>query len=209
MAIIVAPTTLSMGDQCKLSQRRYDVLNRSDVTGSAQARIYGFPRWKMTLICNEVLTLAEGALWESIILKLRGGINHLQVFDYFKQLPQGTFRDTATLASGVAAGVSTITLAGGAPNAGKTLLMGDWVQIGSGLGSQQLVKVVDDAVANGTGGISINIEPPTRLAFATGAPILLQRATTFYKAVSVPEWAYNYGGQAQEGFALDLLEQWV
>ena len=208
MAIIVAPLNLSLGDQCKISQRRYDTVTRSEVTGAAQARIYGFPRWKMTLICNEILTLDEGALWESIILKLRGGINHLQVFDYFKQLPLGTFRDPCTVKNSVAAGVSTIVLAGGAGNANKTLAQGDWVQLGSSLGAQQLVKVVDPASANGSGDITINIEPPTRIAFSAGASVTLQRATTFYKAVSTPEWEYNYGGQAQQGFALDLLEQW-
>lgn len=208
MGIIVAPSNLSLGDQCKISQRRYETITRSDVTGAAQARIYGFPRWKLTIICNELLTLDEGALWESIILKLRGGVNHLQAYDYFKQLPMGTFRDPCTVKNTVAAGVTSIVLAGGAGNAGKTLNMGDWVQLGSGLGTQQLVKVVDPATANGSGDITINIEPQTRIGFTAGTSVTLTRATTFYKATSIPEWAYNHGGQAQEGFALDLLEQW-
>lgn len=210
MAIIVPPLTLPLGDQCKLSQVRYDIVNRSEVTGAAQARIFGFPRWKMTLLCNEVCTLDEGAIWESVILKLRGGINHLQGWDYFKQLPLGTIRSGAvTVKTTVAAGVSTgIVLAAGAANAGKTFNQGDWLQFGAGLGTSQLVKIVDPATANGAGDVTVNIEPPTRIQFASATVVTINRASTYFKATSIPEWSYNYGGQAQEGFALDLLEQW-
>lgn len=209
MAIIVSPTNLAMGDQCKISQRRYDAANTSDVTGSSQARIYGLPRWKMTLVCNEICSLDEGALWESIILKLRGRINHLQCFDYMKPLPRGTIQSgVVTVKTAIAKGDTTFVLAAGAGNAGKTFERADWLQFASGLGTSQLFKTVDPATANGLGDITINVEPPSRLAFAAGTVVTYIRPVTYYKGVSVPEWSYNYGGQTQEGFALDLLEQW-
>ena len=93
---------------------------------------------------------------------------------------------------------------------GATLLPGDWLQLGSGVGTSQLVKVVAAAQANDAARMDVTVEPPLRTAFAGGTVVTLDRPVAYYKQTSVPQWSYKAGARLKEGgFALDLLESWA
>jgi hypothetical protein len=209
MSIITMPAGLdrSIGSFA-VSQARYDMLEASDITGAVAARLLGPPRWRIAMGSVQALLFEDAALWESMLLRLRGGVNHLAAYDPVRTQPQGTMRGTLVLAGSHAAGLTTINISGGGSQAGKTLLQGDWLQLGTGLGTSQLVKVVVDGLANGSGDISAEVEPPLRLPLSGGAPVTWFKPLGYYKQLSQPGWNYS-DWRLTGGFSADLLEAWT
>jgi hypothetical protein len=207
MSVIAMPTTLRIG-AVGIGQARYDLVEMSDASGSQASRLFGPPRWRLSLTSPPSLTLAQAAVWEALLLQLRGGINHLSAWDPVRVQPAGTMRGTLTLSGSHAAGATSITVTGGGSQALTTLKAGDWLQIGVGIGTSQLVKVMADSVANGSGVITgMAIEPPLRIAFSTATAVAWDRPIAYYKQGGTPQWAYG-AGRTQTGFAIDALESW-
>lgn len=210
MAIITWPSGLALPAECGISQARYDMAESSDSTGHRADRLLGPPRWRMSLRSIDAFTLADAGVYEAMLLKLRGAVNHLAMFDPVRQAPQGTMRGTLTIDGSHAAGAVAVNLAGGAGEAGKTLLAGDWLQIGTGLGTSQLVKVVTGGTADGSGDIAVTVEPPLRLAFSNGTAVAWDKPLAYYKQLGAPQWSYRPALRfKQSGFAIDLLEVWT
>ena len=206
MAIITLPAGLRI-QSCTIGQTRHDILELSEATGHQAARTFGPARWRMAITSPQAMRQADAVVWESLLLRLRGGINHLAIGDPVRKVPRGTMRGTLTLSGTHTAGLTTLTITGGAGQANTTLLAGDWLQIGSGL-TGQLVKVVTDATANGSGVISAVVEPPLRIQYATSTAVTWNTPIAHFRATSSPQWAYSPGLVAG-GFALDLLESWT
>jgi hypothetical protein len=110
MSVITWPSTLRVPAECTISQARYDMLESSDATGHQAARLFGPPRWRMGLRSIDAFTLAEAGQWEALLLKLRGGVNHLAVYDPVRTEPQGTLRGAPVLNATAAAGASSLVL---------------------------------------------------------------------------------------------------
>ena len=379
MAVITWPATLRAPAEWTLSQARYDMLENSDATGHQAARLLGPARWRVALRCGDAFTLQQAGVYESMLLRLRGGVNHLQLHDPVRAAPQGTLRGAPVLSATAVAGATslslarctslqqmlltpffevdtdangmaddwdvydsgtagTVTVGPGAPNGGAraqritataldimetsqagvtqlvpgivagqtyalsvdelsatatsinctmiwlntsnaqvgvtyatfsssisgytrrqvsgtapagatqvrvyltmhsnaapgfaavdfdnaqleiggaytalaampTLLAGDWLQLGSGLGTSQLVKVVADVQASNNSRMTVTIEPPLRIQYASNTAVTWDRPTTYFKQLGSPQWSYRPGRrQKQSGFALDLLESWT
>lgn len=199
MAIITLPSGIKFAAGSGAGMRTYGMQTQSDATGAMQTRTFGPSRWSLKLISPEEMSLQEAALWESVVIRLRGRVNHLAAYDPGKVAPLGTRRGTLTLSAAAAAGATTIQVSGTG-----TLLAGDWLQIGTGLGSSQLVKVAVD-----TSTAAVTIEPPLRMAFALNAAVTWDKPLGYYKLASeMGLWTYG-AGSLQGGFALDLLEQFA
>lgn len=210
MAVLTWPASLAMPAECSISQARYDMAESSDATGHRADRLFGPPRWRMSLRSADAFTLAQAGVYEALLLQLRGSVNHLAMFDPVRQAPQGTLRGTLALVGSHAAGAVVLNIAGGAGEAGKTLAPGDWLQVGTGLGTSQLVKVVIGGTADGSGDISVTVEPPLRTSFSTSTAVAWDKPVAYYKQLSTPQWSYRPGLRyKQSGFALDLLEAWT
>jgi hypothetical protein len=207
VSIVTLPAGLPFGAGCGAGQRRYDLHTASDATGAGQARSFGPPRWTLSLISPDKLRPAEAALWEQVLVNLRGRLNHLAAHDPGKPAPVGTARGAMTLSAAAAIGATTLAVQGA--GASTTLLAGDWLQLGAGLGTSQLVKVAANATATVGGAFAaLAIEPPLRLAFGIGVAVTWDKPVSYYKLASTPGlWTYGTNG-LQGGFALDLLEQW-
>lgn len=204
MSVITIPAGLDVSE-CSIGQARYDLLESSDSTGSDAARLLGPPRWKMRLAGKQAYRMADAGVWEALLLQLRGRVNHLAAHDPVRTVPQGTMRGSMTLNGNHAAGVAVLSITATPLQAAKTLLRGDWLQLGTGLGTSQLVKVVADAVSNGSGFISVTVEPPLRRAFVNGVAIAWDKPVAYYKQTSEPSWTYRPPSRVG-GFAIDLLE---
>ena len=207
MSVISFPTGLRVGG-FSIGQARYDLSEMSDSTGSMSSRLFRPPRWKLGLSSTDGLTVAQASIWEALVLQLRGGVNHLTVHDVGRPAPLGTMRGTMTLNGNHSAGAVSVSVTAGAGQASKTLLAGDCLQIGSGLGTSQLVKIMAAATSNGSGVIALTVEPPLRIAFTTGAAITWDKPVAYYRQLSTPQWAYQ-PGRTMGGFAIDLLESWA
>ena len=229
MAIINMPAALVVG-QASFGQARYDLVEQSDSTGAQAARLLGPPRWALSLQSLPVQTFAQAALWEAMVYGLRGRVNHLAAFDPGRTAPAGTLRGSPVLSAIAPAGATAVTLVGGTNG---TLLAGDLLQIGTGLGTSQTVKLVADATSNpasfvaftwdnagpftwtngGTftwgdsGTIAITFEPPLRQQYVQSSLVAWDRPLIYCKAQAANSGgSYTPGYLGQGGYSLDLLE---
>lgn len=206
MATFDLPANIPFGVGSGMGQARYDLAGTSEVTGTTQTRPMAPPRWTLSLVQPPAMTPVVAGRWKALAAALRGSINHVAAWDVGHPAPAGTMRGTPTLNAGVAVGATSLVLSTGQP--GATLLQGDKIQVGAGLGTSQLVMVLLDAVANGSGVLAVTIEPPLRLGFASGTAVAWNRPRAYFKQTA-PRTSWSYGpGGVVTGMSIDLLEAW-
>lgn len=205
MAILTIPSGLLVRT-FNFGQARFDLEFSNGDTGVSQTRLGAPPRWTAAIVGPQWLTAAEAAIWRDLILRLQGRVNQLAVYDYDHQAPAGTMRGTLTLASSVAAGATSISVTGGAGQAGTTLLAGDWIGIGSG-STRQLVNVAANATANGSGVIALTLSQPSRWAQSSGSGVTWDKPTALFRQRSSSN-SWSREGSVRTGFSLDLIESW-
>lgn len=206
MAIITIPTTLALGAGCEIGEVRSDSIDGSDASQIEQARVHGPPRWTMMLTSPPNTFGAGAEQWASLRTRLLGSINVLAAPPVPRVEPRGTMRGTMTLQSAAAAGASSMTIMSVGQGA-ATLLDGDWLQVGTGLGTSQLVRVNADAVAT-TGVITVTFDHVLRTAYPAGTAVTWSRPVGYWRrADTETRWSYTnrrIGG----GQTMDLVEVW-
>lgn len=233
MAIISLPSSFRPVG-FSFGQQRYDTMERSDSTGAEAARLLAPPRWTCGVQSADHMTLSEAGTWEAWCLKLRGGVNVAAIYDPVRREPEGTMRGSPRLAAALVAGATSATLIGGYALTAvpQTLKAGDQLQISTGVGTSQLVKIVADATGTGTGQtanwtdglgnaatwsgsavwfdggvIAVTFEPPLRIAFAQDTSLTWDRPVAYYRMRGSPKWQYSTSAYRREGgFAADFLE---
>lgn len=224
MAIVTMPSDLPVG-AFTWAQVRYDLAEVSDATGDAAVRLLGPPRWRISMSSTRE-KLGNGAKWEAMLLQLRGRVNTLAAYDPLRAAPQGTLRGAPFLRDDVPVGATSCVLA----DAVGTLLSGDLLQIGAGLGTSQLVKLTADAASsiltagspswvngssqvvgwvNGSsqavawangGQMTVNFEAPLRRAYQAGTAVSWNRPIAYFKATN-PNAGWSY--RAGGGLSVD------
>lgn len=204
MAVITLPAIRIM--RLEWGQHRADLEFSNGDSGASQSRVLAPPRWLASLNCPDGMNQADAALWRNLILQLKGRVNQLALYDLGNPAPRGTMRGTLTLNTAAAAGDLTLSVTGGAGQAGTTLLAGDWVGVGSGA-TRQLVSVDTDATANGSGVVSISIAQPMRYAQAGASGVAWDKPTALFRQTSTDSrWAHERA--IRSGYSLDLMESW-
>jgi hypothetical protein len=135
----------------------------SDLNGSVQTVELPGARITCTLRLPP-LERADAAQIEAFIAKLRGQANRAQIPLFGRRAPRGTWAGTPRVNN--EAGSPTLSQTGTSLvcdgfSASATIKAGDWFNIGSG---GQLVMVTDDATANGSGQVTLSVQPPIRTA---------------------------------------------
>lgn len=205
MAIFQLPATLLLS-RLVMGQKRYDLSFENAESGATSTRITSPPRWTMSFTSAQEMDTLQASEWEALVLRLRGRVNHLEAWDVGKPVPLGTLRGDIVTVGSHPKGATQIQMQSPG-QAQKTLVPGDWLQLGSGLGTSQLVKVVDPAVSDMEGNLTVTVEPPLRLAFPSGTAVTWDRPTAFYKNTQdATSWTYERA--IQGGFSFDGLEQW-
>lgn len=207
MSVVTVDQNLLMGS-FSLSPQRFDFENVSDQTGYAESVLFGHPRWRVSLTASNDLSLEQGGQWEKLSLKMKGKANHLALYDPVRRAPEGTARGTMTVYTTAAAGATSMTIDAGSGQAGKTLKIGDWLQIGSGLGTSQTVKVTDDVTLDINGRGTVNFEFYLRQEAVSSTPVYWDHPIIYYKMLSTPTWSYQTNSRLQNGFNFDLMEAW-
>ena len=209
MAVITLPATLKLGARGGMGQRRFDLLSQSEASGTQQTRLLGPPRWTLQLVQPQVLTLTEAGAWTALLMQLRGRVNVLAAWEPTRAAPQGTARGTLVLNAAAAIGAGPVTplsVGGCSPTTG-TFKAGDLLQVGTGLGTSQLVMVLADAAAV-AGVATLYTEPPLRTAFAVSTPVAWDKPLAHYRLqADASTWTYAPGSLVS-GMVLDLLEVW-
>ena len=175
--------------------------------GGSQVVINGPPRWTCSLASNDLLDLDEAAAWRAFLLSLKGRVNFLAVYDLLNPQPRGTLRGTPTVAITAPAGAETLTIFAGSVQAGKTLRLGDWIGVNQGGSNRQLLHVQADAAVDGSGYITVSVQPNLRIAASVGSAVIWDKPTCLMRR-SDQETSWTSSGAVQGDFALELVERW-
>lgn len=184
-------------------QRRFELTSRSPF--GAQALEMGAPLWTVDFSVKP-LTEAEAGPWKATLLRLAGQLNQFELWDVRRPVPLGTMRGSMTLAVGASAGATALSVTAGAGQAGTTLLAGDLLQLGSGA-TQQVVMVMADATANGSGTISLTVQPPLRTSHSNGAAVTWEKPKALFRRED-SDSSWSYVPKVAEGFGMTLVEDW-
>ena len=136
--------------------------------------------------------VAREAFWNKV-----GSSNTVRVWHPKWPLPRGTMRGSPKLNANAAKGASSLTIL---TTAGATLLSSDCLGIGD-----QLVQVMGDATANGSGVLTVSIIPKLRKAYALNSPIVWDRPRVEMRVLSPVE--NPYVASYAPGITVDLREK--
>ena len=157
----------------------------SPLSGHIQTNEMPAPRWRLSYSWLQ-LPVEYSAELEAFMTKLHGKGNRFSAFNVSRPNPRGSFRGSPTVASTIAKGGTSGIIAGGGGQAGKTLLIGDFISINS-----ELKMVVADATADGSGNITVSFEPPMRVAAPTSAPVIWDKpSAVFILDEDAVKWGY-------------------
>lgn len=238
MAVITLPVNIAIGrDGLTWGQQRYDLVSASDAGGATQVRPMGPPRWTVSLRSPAAMTNEEAAVWRSWLLKHRGRNNHAAIYNVNQPVPRGTARGTMFLKVAASAGATSITVTGS--GIFGTVSQGDGYQIGSGVGSSQLVHAVEDSTSSPAtqqtvnwtntatqtvnwtnssaqtvtwtrgGTLTITFEPPLRYDFPAGTLVTWNKPVAYFKSANDATDWTHYTYRVQKGFAFDGVEDWT
>lgn len=162
------------------------------------------PVWTVTLEGIPGREVNSGD-WKTLGISLRGKTNQLALWDLARPVPLGTMRGTMTLNANASQGATTLSIVASG-QAGKTLLKGDWLGIGTGL-TQQVVMIQQNATADGSGIISVQVESFLRNAFSAGEAVTWNRPKALFRRVD-SKFSWKTAASTTDGFMLDLREDW-
>lgn len=223
MSIVSIPSGLVFG-LFGIGQQRFDVMERSDSSGADAARLLAPPRWTVAAASPANLPLSSAGKWDGWLLQGRGSVNVYAIYDVVRPTPQGGVTGTLKVVGDVPAGATSMTLTGNLTNLGFDA--GDWMQIGSGVGTSHYCKATADADPAGAGGaftwtsftwtsfswidantVTVSFEPPTRQAFVQGTLVTINQPLGYFRRRG-DSYASQYvpGFNAQGGYAADFLE---
>ncbi|MBS1170019.1 MAG: hypothetical protein H6R01_937 [Burkholderiaceae bacterium] len=199
--IIQFPDSLAIAKQ-SWGQKRNEIAFASAFGSQAQEALA--PLWQTTISPPTDRDEFVGE-FQALILRLKGRQNLLALHNLGRPQPRGTMRGAMALSGGAAQGASSLTICASGQG-GKTLVAGDYLGIGTGV-TQQVVMVTDSATANGSGAITVSIEPPLRNAFASGSVVTWDKPKALFRR-SESESNWDYEDVRVGGMSLSLVEDW-
>jgi hypothetical protein len=143
---------------------------------------------------------------QALIESLNGYTNQLALWNVEQPAPVGTMRGSMTLSTAAGQGNGSLFITAGAGQAGKTLCHGDLIGIGSGV-TQQVLRIVNDAVADGSGVINVAVGTPLRNAFASGAAVTWDRPMALFRQKSLSA-GIDFQPDGGQPWSLSFVEDW-
>lgn len=197
MALITYPT-LSIAAPARMtwSMVANTQLAISPLSGVVQTQGLPGTRWKVS-VAYPPLQPADAALMRAFLAKMQGMANRVDLWPWDNERPRGTAGGTPLVNGGSQTGSSLVT---DGWTAGATLLTGDFFSVG-----QQLFMVAADATADGSGNMTITVEPAIRTSPANDAALTTFRPSArFMLAGAEAGWNVQQYGVAD--FAFELIE---
>ena len=197
MAVITYPTLTKTAP----ARMRWSLVSNTQVAvsplnGSIQTQELPGARWKIQMDYPP-LEEADAALMRAFLAKMRGQANRVDLGPFDRQTPRGTAGGTPLVNGASQTGASLIT---DGWSAGATMLTGDFFSV-----AQQLFVVVADATADGSGNMTLTIEPPIRTSFADNAPLTKSSPKARFMLIS-NEVGWDVQMKLLTDFSFDLIE---
>jgi len=168
----------------------------SPLNGSVQTQELPGARWKVS-VDYPPLEDSDAALMRAFLVKLRGQANRVALWPFDRQTPRGTAGGTPLVMGASQTGASLIT---DGWTVGATLLEGDFFQVGT-----QLFMVAANATANGSGQMTITVEPPIRTSPADNAPLTTNKPSATFMLMD-QEIGWDVQTRGLSDFSFDLIE---
>ena len=162
----------------------------SDHQGAAWGGVVTMPPMKQT----------AAAAWEVFILQCRG-VTGTFLMGPPLACPTGTGTTGDLKVAGVARDESISVQNAGA---GATFKLGDWLQIGTSL-SARLHKITEDATADGSGDVTLTIEPELKQAYGTTTAVTVSSPVGVWRLTS-NDIGWNINQAAHFGFSFPVME---
>lgn len=162
------PTTPSFTNSSWKLNRRV-AISESQFTGAQQVYEYDYALWSAVLSLPP-MKREQAREWESFFMRLHGIKGTFLLGDPDATSPQGAATGTITLNSAVAVGDFTVDLATTLNSTSNVFRTGDYIQLGTS-GTAKLYMVTADASSNGSGVVTVTIEPSIKAVVGTGQQI--------------------------------------
>lgn len=151
----------------------------SPLTQSVQTIEIVGARWQASFSLSD-REEADTVLIQAHLMKLRGRANRSLIYNFARPTPRGTIAGTP-LVNGASQTGAALAIDG--CTVGTTLLAGDFIGVAVGSGTE-LKMVTADATANGSGEMTLAIEPPLRASPSDNAAITTTRPTARFMLTS-------------------------
>ena len=155
-------------------------------------------RWAARLDLVVTNSTIEAAAREAYFDRLKGMAHQVSLWHLRLIAPQGTLRGTPTVLDNITQMSNATRLQ---TTAGATLRAGDMLGLGS-----QLVRIMADATADGTGAISIEFQPRARIAIASGAAVTWAKPTANFMQRSADGVPTVWAPGRAEGASIEFIE---
>ncbi len=139
-----------------------------------------------------------GGQIEAFFDRLKGAANCIVLWNLRRPAPLGSLRASPTLAATAAQLSNTASIQ---TTAGATLLAGDMIGIGG-----QLVRVMTDTVANGSGVMPVEFAPRLRAVQNAGAAVTWDKPTSTFVMVSTQGAPVDWTPGAYSAPSIELRE---
>lgn len=166
---------------------------------TAQSQVYEWAQYWQIGLELRTTTMSETRRLQAFLAAMRGRVGTVLLGPLTYPKPRGT-AETASVVT--ASGSSGRTLALMGIGAGKTLLAGDFLQLGTG-SAARLHQVVTDAAADGFGAITLEIEPRLRAAPAAGTPVTLLAPKGVFRCTNDAPGVQEQGGGGSVGLTFE------
>jgi hypothetical protein len=171
----------------------------SPLSGDVQTGSVPGSYWGWTFNFSEQFWDERARLW-AFLSRLEGQKNRARIFDPHQPRPAGSISLAGVTAAAAAQFATSIALRN--CGAGKTLLPGDWFNVGG----QQLVQTVVGGTADGSGNLTVEFRQQLRAAVAVGAAITLDQPRALY-ILTTPDIGTAYGpGYRAPAFSITFRE---
>lgn len=145
---------------------------------------------------------ADAETWIGFLLALNGPEGTFLMGESLNTSPRGTWAGSPKVVGPLAAGVRSVPMDGF--SVGATVKAGDWFQTGTGA-STHLHKVVQDATADGSGLLTLEIRPPLRAALADNATFVTASPKGLWRLAS-PQTQWSIGLAQIYGIQFTCME---
>lgn len=177
--------------QSKFSIARAVAVAESPFTGAQQVHEYDKAQWKATMTLPP-MKRETAAKWIAFFMKLHGRKGTFLLGDPDCKTAQGNITGSVTLGADIDVGDYDISLSTSANNITDAFKAGDYIQIDTG-GSAKLHMIVEDADTDGTGGATVTVEPPIKVARTLGTTVTYAGAQGLFRMdVSELGWDADY-----------------
>lgn len=174
-------------------------INESPLSGAVQTLAMPGTRWGWMLDFNAQPQQRRQQL-EAFLIGLSGRVHRVRLWDIKRSRPRGTINLSGVSLNAAAPQFATQLVLKGC-GASRTLLAGDWFATPT-----QLLYCVEDAVANGSGVMTVKFRHMLRAATAVNADVTLEKPTALYVRTEAGMTAPRSPGFMEPPMSVEFVE---